>query len=159
MALMNHEKQSQLHQSILYHCLGVGLSFVLYQLYLLLASKNEAYPKENNGKVCLPMIDPLYSSAVHFLALGHLGCFPLRGAGLETLVIPSLGAELVQSLLLFAAGSRALLATTYAGLGCLDQGGIVAVQRVSFQIIVVRLVGKDKGAELGVHPAGSCIIE
>lgn len=73
-----------------------------------------------------------YSDAIHLFATRHLSRIPLRRAHLQTLIIPTLGTKLVQSLLLFTVRRGAFLATALARLNRLNDGGIVAVQCIPF---------------------------
>lgn len=99
----------------------------------------------------------LYAHPFHLLASRHLGRLSLRSAKLQTLVIPALGTNLVQGLLLLAVGGRAVLTAAVPGLNSLDEGSVVAVQLIALQIVLVRFFREGESAELGVGPAGTCV--
>lgn len=104
-----------------------------------------------------PSRKTLYTYTIHLLTLRYLSRLPLGSTELKTLIIPALGTNLVQRLLLITARSGASLATALPRLQGLGQGGIVTVQRVALQVILVFLVGESKGAVFGVLPAGTCL--
>lgn len=110
---------------------------------------------KNNSNVCHAI--PLYTHTINLFTPRYLSGLPLGSTELKTLIIPALGTNLVQRLLLITARSGASLATALPRLQGLGQGGIVAVQRVAFQVILVFLVGESKGAVFGVLPASTCL--
>jgi hypothetical protein len=69
----------------------------------------------------------LYTYTIHFLTLWHLSRLSLSSAELETLIIPALSTNFVQSLLLLAMGGRASLSTALPRLQSLDKSSIVTV--------------------------------
>lgn len=82
----------------------------------------------------------LNANTVNLLALGHLGRLPVRSAHLQALVVPALGTALVQCLLLFTVWGRTLFPAASSGFNGLDDGGVIPIQRVSFQVSLVSLI-------------------
>jgi len=104
----------------------------------------------------MPYRNTLYTHTIDLLTLRHLGGLALSSAELKTLVIPALGTNLVKLLLLVTAGSRASLATALSRFQSLDEGGVVAIQRIAFQVILMLFVGESKGTVFGVRPPSTC---
>lgn len=106
-------------------------------------------PKSKNQRT------PLYTHALNLLTLRHLSPLPLGSAKLKALIVPALGANLVQGLLAVTVERRTILATAVPRLNGFNETGIVAVQQITLQIVPVLLLREGECAELGVGPSST----
>lgn len=115
-------------------------------------SSNPLFTKDKINNVPL---STLYPSTFNLLTLRHLGSLPLSGTQLQALVLPALRTNLVQRLLALPMRRRTFLTSTLPRLDRLDQSGVVTVQRITFQIILVIFLREDVRAEFRVFPPSS----
>lgn len=115
-------------------------------------SSSPLFTKNKTNNVPL---SALYPCTFNLLTLRHLGSLPLSGTQLQALVLPALRTNLVQCLLVPPMRRRTFLTSTLSRLDRLDQSGVVTVQRIAFQIILMIFFRKDICAVFRVLPPGS----
>lgn len=115
-------------------------------------SSNPLFAK---NKTKSALLSTLYPSTFNLLTLRHLGSLPLSGTQLQALVLPALCTNLVQRFLALPMRRRTFLTSTLSRLDRLDQSGVVTVQRIAFQIILMIILREDVRAVFRVLPPGS----